>query len=346
MLEILRAQRARYPLMEPQDAVKFLYQRAFGPGHMVENRESALERLREEMRGVKKDPITPLFETLGAGLTRMNLASPEFPSLATAAGMFYASARMPMNECFEHELRVLSRAWPECAPFISAYRANGCPPPGHSETYRSAYHPAYRVVLARFQRMMEIFRQIDTLADRRRVLIAIDGRCGSGKSSLSQLIASVYGAMVLHMDDFFQSDAQKASGERAPVANIDGTRLKAALSSLAAGEPFEIRPYNCLTGEYLPPRRINPSHMAVVEGSYCLHPEIRLDYDLKIFLSVDPDTQKARLIRRNPDLINQFVTEWIPQEETYFRDFGIEEGCLMVDGRALDEPDEADGGCA
>ena len=340
MLDILRAHWARYPLMEPQDAVKILYQRAFGTGHMVDSREGALKRLREEMALVQKDPATPLFESIGADLTRMNLASPEFPALETAAGMFYASARMSRNQRFEKELDQLERLWPECAPFIAAYRANDCPPPGHSEMYREAYRPAYRVVLAKFQRLMDVFRAIDRHSDSSSVLVAIDGRCGSGKSSLSQLIASVYGAMVLHMDDFFQTEAQKAAGEHAAVANIDGARLRTALAPFAAGDPFEFRPYNCLTGEFLPPRQVKPARVRVVEGSYCLHPAIRLLYDVKIFMTVDPVTQRARVKARNPELYDRFVAEWIPQEEAYFSAHQISEGCLIADGRALDDLDD------
>jgi hypothetical protein len=78
----------------------------------------------------------------------------------------------------------------------------------------------------------------------------------------------------------------------------------------------------------------------VVEGSYCLHPALRLDYGLKIFLTVDPETQKARLKARNPELYDRFVAEWIPQEEAYFKTYGIEDGCLTVDGRALSEPED------
>jgi uridine kinase len=342
MHDILRAHRARYPLMEPQDAVKILYQRAFGTGHMVDSREGALKRLREEMALVQKDPARPLFEPIGADLTRMNLASPDFPTLEAAAGMFYASARMPRNQRFELELDELERVWPACAPFIAAYRANDCPPPGHSEIYRDAYRPAYRVVLAKFQRLIPVFRAIDALSDQRSILIAIDGRCGSGKSSLSQLISSACGAVVLHMDDFFQTERQKAAGERAPIANIDGARLMAALSPLSKGEPFEFSPYDCLMGEFLPPRVVHPRRMAVVEGSYCLHPSIRLDYDVKIFLTVDYETQLARIKVRNPDLYDRFVAEWIPNEEKYFKAFGIQQECLTADGRALSEPPEGE----
>ena len=38
---------------------------------------------------------------------------------------------------------------------------------------------------------------------KRRVIVAIDGNCGSGKTTLASIIDSVYGCNVFHMDDFF-----------------------------------------------------------------------------------------------------------------------------------------------
>lgn len=341
MQEMLRAHRARYPMMEPQDAVVLIHQRAFGSGPMTEGREAALENLLEELKGVARDANVPLFEPLGAGMARMNLASPDFPRPETAAGMFVASAKIPDREAFRRELDALIQVWPECAGYVTTYRAKGCPKPFHSAAYRAAHRPAYRVVSAKYQRFFEVFQKIDELREKPRLLVAIDGRCGSGKSSLSQLISSAYGSVVLHMDDFFQTEEQKAR-ERAPIANIDGARLLAALHPLSRGEPFEFRSYDCLTGEFLPPRFIRPGRIAVVEGSYCLHPSIRLDYDVKIFLTIDYETQLARIKVRNPDLYDRFVAEWIPNEEKYFKAFGIQEECLTADGRALCEPPEGE----
>jgi hypothetical protein len=346
MLETLRAHRARYPLMTPQDAVKLIYQRAFGPGHLIESREDALDALQEEARRTLKDAAAPLFEPIGGGLVRMHLASPDFPRLETAAGMFFTSASQRQGCDFQRELDALVEAWPECAPYVADYRSKGCLPVSHSDAFRAAYHPAYRVVLAKFQRLFEVFRRIDALlAQKPSVLVAIDGRCGSGKSSLAALIASVYGATALHMDDFFQTEAQKAAGEAPAVANIDGARLQSALVPLKEGIPFEIRPYNCLTGEFLPPCRLSPARVRVVEGSYCLHPSISLDYDLKLFVTVDAKTQRARIASRNPALYDRFVAEWIPNEEAYFSAFRVAESCLRVNGLALGEQDGDENAC-
>jgi pantothenate kinase-related protein Tda10 len=118
------------------------------------------------------------------------------------------------------------------------------------------------VVSAKYRRFFEVFRQIDALWKKPRLLVAIDGRCGSGKSSLSQLIASVYGAVVLHMDDFFQTERQKSAGERTPARQHRRRKASGGACADLQGEPFEFRPYDCLTGEFLPPRFIRPGRIA------------------------------------------------------------------------------------
>ena len=43
---VLKAHAARYPKMEPTDAVKLLYQNEFGGGHLIRDRESWMAYLR------------------------------------------------------------------------------------------------------------------------------------------------------------------------------------------------------------------------------------------------------------------------------------------------------------
>ena len=50
MLEdVLARHFAKYPLMEPQDAVKLIYQMEFGPEHLIRDEGKALSMLRQEM---------------------------------------------------------------------------------------------------------------------------------------------------------------------------------------------------------------------------------------------------------------------------------------------------------
>ena len=57
---------------------------------------------------------------------------------------------------------------------------------------------------------------------------------------------------------------------------------------------------------------------------------MQFDYDLRIFVDIDPDTQIARIAARNPDMIDNFRNRWIPMEEHYFSAFGIKEKADVI----------------
>ena len=158
MTEIFRAHFARYPQMTPQDAVKLMYQSAFGPGHLIRDEGYARSRLAEEL--AQTDPCDgELLEEIGGGYGRLHLGPARargitgeeiFARFSAAAG-----APCPGKEAFEAGLSLLEALTKqgeapfsagELADYLAAYRAEGCPMVSHSETYRAAYRPAYRVV--------------------------------------------------------------------------------------------------------------------------------------------------------------------------------------------------------
>ena len=72
-------------------------------------------------------------------------------------------------------------------------------------------------------------------------------------------------------------------------------------------------------------RNLLPAQLTIVEGAYALHPKLGTYYDLALFLSCPLETQLARVKARNPIKFEQFLTRWIPLEETYFKVFGIDD---------------------
>ena len=74
---ILRQHAKRYPLMQPTDAVKLIYQNEFGGGHLIRDEQACLNYLRREYDSVEKDPDMPLCEEIGNGISRVNLAALE-----------------------------------------------------------------------------------------------------------------------------------------------------------------------------------------------------------------------------------------------------------------------------
>lgn len=149
--KIALAHAARYPLMLPQDFGKLAYQSAFGPEHMVEDAPGTAAFILSEWQAVDGGgaPVNP--EPIGGGLCRFHMTrglySPE--NAAELARRFAQSARehTGTKEGLEARLRVLARlpidgmdAW------LSLWRERGCPPVRHSEAFRAAYRPHYRVL--------------------------------------------------------------------------------------------------------------------------------------------------------------------------------------------------------
>ena len=89
---ILIAHAKRYPLMQPTDAVKLIYQNEFGGGHLIRDEQACLNYLRREYVSVAKDPTVPLYEDIGNGIVRVNLAAVKPEDLEQLGKDFIRSA--------------------------------------------------------------------------------------------------------------------------------------------------------------------------------------------------------------------------------------------------------------
>ena len=156
---ILLAHAARYPLMEPKDAVKLLYQNEFGGGHLIRDVDSCLNYLRLEYESVTQSPDAPLMEDIGNGMFRIYLNALDRSGCTVdrlgADFIRSANAHRGSLESFLDKLEVLRQLTLEgrmpfsaetLETYLEAYRLAGYPMVSHSETYRKAYSPAYRII--------------------------------------------------------------------------------------------------------------------------------------------------------------------------------------------------------
>ena len=152
----------RYPQMQPQDAVKLIYQQEFGPGHLVKDEKKAMEYLRQEMAGVGEPmPGEALYESIGNGLCRLNLRPCKAKGipLEDILRLFAETANGMQGDKkkFITGIHVLQKlAEEDETPFepvlldiFLAKYPKSCPAVHHSDAYRLAYQPAYRVVSQR-----------------------------------------------------------------------------------------------------------------------------------------------------------------------------------------------------
>lgn len=164
------------------------------------------------------------------------------------------------------------------------------------------------------------------------LLVAIDGRCASGKTTLSAELQKRLGCQVVHMDDFFLQPFQRTEQRLSRAGeNLDHERLLSeVLLPVRRGESAQYRPFRCHVGTFDAPVSVSPDGVVLFEGSYSCHPSLEKFYDLKIFLTVSPDEQLRRLEIRNPERLDAFKTRWIPLEEKYFSHYNVESFCDIV----------------
>ena len=333
----------RYPMMEPCDAVKLIFQNEFGGEHLISEPSDTLERLRAEWASTPYDPDVPTVEDIGNGMVRVALAAmrPADGALQALSRDFFRSAQVHTGrrKAFLSKLdalralaeeKVFSFTRQELEAYLERYVGAGCGPLSHSAAYRAAYRPAYRVVRRSLSSVALYWELTRLLARGERSIVAIEGRCAAGKSSAADRLSRRLGVPVVHMDHFFLRPEQRTRERLArPGENVDHERfLKEVLEPLAAGDAVSYRPYSCRSGTLGKPIALRPSPVVLVEGSYSCHPALWDYYDRRVFLTVDRSEQLRRIEARDgPSQLPVFREKWIPLEERYFSAFQVEKRC-------------------
>lgn len=339
---LLKKRISEAPRMEPTDAVKLVYQSEFGCGHLLSAQEECAAAVRREMAQTTTRADMPPATAIGGGLCWLNLASPPVRALApqiisrmmrlTAERIHGSTAR------FETGLALLRRLADEggtpfsaqaLEAYLAAYREAGYPPVSHSERYREAYAPAYRVVLSDFAALLPVVTETEArLCRGGSALVVLDGDCGAGKTTLGNLLCGLYETKPIRMDDFFLPFEMRTPVRMAePGGNIHYERFEnELLASLASGGSFLYRRYDCRTGSYIA-RTWAGSAVTVIEGSYSQHPRFWEAYRrlgaLRVFVWVECGEQLRRLALRDPEKLARFENEWIPLEKSYFQAYDI-----------------------
>ncbi len=357
MREILLAHARRYPNMEPQDYMKLLYQSEFGPGHLVDAQDGkVLERLKEEFAQAAGEGYTPAqtVEDIGGGLCRFHLSptaltAEELPLVQTCFSLS-AHPRGSLEGLWQKVGQLAGLCWKgeiplkkeELSLYQALYSAQNCPAVSHSEAFRGHYTPHYRVLEADLALFFPAFSAIQAALEGTDgpIVVAVDGRCASGKTSFAKRCAQVFSdCSVFHMDDFFLP-FEKRTPERLaqPGGNVDYERaLEEVFLPLNEGRAVELRAFNCSDGSFLPPVTHPFRRLSIVEGSYSHHPELAKYSQVKIFLTCSPQTQLNRLaVRESPESLENFKNRWIPMEENYFTGLDIQgKSDLVVDTSTL-----------
>lgn len=334
-----------HPQAQLCDLFKFCYQSAFGGGHLLTDQDAAWQlfcREWDETAPSAQDAFTPL----GGGFARFAIGPAKALGLPKEAyfrifaqsaatlppdghARFDAAVRELCALCAED---VLPFAQAEAEDFYAGWLAAGSRPFSHSAEYRAAYAPAYRVVNADYAMLLPLLARVWPLREEGGTL-AIEGRCGSGKTSLAARLSQLLDAPIVHMDDFFVPFAERTPARyQEPGGNVDYARFASeVLPFLGSGRAFSYGAFSCRTGRIEQSIKIAASPLVIVEGVYAMHPRFGSPYDVTAFCDVLPESQRGRILRRDgEELLRAFQERWIPLEEAYFSAYHIRERCDFV----------------
>lgn len=185
-----------------------------------------------------------------------------------------------------------------------------------------------KTVLIKLEEMIS-----EVLRSKPSVIIAVDGRCASGKTSLAKALSAVLDCNVVHTDEFYLQPFQRTE-ERLNEAggNLDRERLfNEVIKPFNEGREVAYRPLVCSTMTFSDEIRLEHKSICIIEGSYSCHYELREYYDITVFLTTDKETQKERILHRNgEEKLEVFLSRWIPLEEKYFEAFDVEKRADLV----------------
>ncbi len=151
---------AAHPLMAADDFLKFAYQAAYGSEHAIVSPADARTYFHEEWRSTPKRQ-EPLYEDLGNGYVRVALGAWKREAYPPRVLFRLFLAAKPSENgavLAAHYLDLIGEAVASQASSLTAagwaearadYEAQGGGPVSHSDVYRRAYQPHYRVVLKR-----------------------------------------------------------------------------------------------------------------------------------------------------------------------------------------------------
>ena len=141
---------------------------------------------------------------------------------------------------------------------------------------------------------------------RKPFVIGISGDSGSGKDTLSNAIAALFGkhsVATLSGDDYHLWDRHKplwqVMTQLNPMAN-DLESFSRDLVSLSGGKAVHSRHYNHDTGKLTAGKLLASNDVIIGSGLHTLHlPILRDCIDLKIFLDIDEDLRRRLKIKRD-----------------------------------------------
>jgi uridine kinase len=156
-------------------------------------------------------------------------------------------------------------------------------------------------------------------------VVAIDGRSGSGKTSLAARLAAELGAPVVTLEDLYGGWDGLERGIDRLVSEV--------LEPLAAGLAARVPKYDWLAGTWAAPWVLEPPGVLIVEGVGAGARRAAAYASLLIWVEAAESVRKQRALDRDGQAFAPHWDRWAAQEDAVLdRERTAERADIVVDG--------------
>ncbi len=165
-------------------------------------------------------------------------------------------------------------------------------------------------------------------------VLALDGRSGVGKSTISKLLAKRLSALLILCDDFYTGGSDEHWNMMTPKekvdAGIDWKRLRRqVIEPLLAGKSAKWQTFNWETQDGLSDTFLSaePSQIIILDGIYSARPELGDIVDLSILLTFSDEALRQRRLdeREGEQRMQAWHNIWDEAEDYYFEHMKLSE---------------------
>ena len=138
-------------------------------------------------------------------------------------------------------------------------------------------------------------------------VVAVDGRSGSGKSSLATELRILLGAPVVSLEDFYGGWDGLEHGIDMLVSEV--------LEPLSAGRTARVPRYDWGRQTWLEPVTLDPPKVLIVEGVGAGAGRAAIYESMLVWLEAPPFVRRKRALERDGDVFAPHWEQWAAQED-------------------------------
>ncbi len=187
----------------------------------------------------------------------------------------------------------------------------------------------------------ELVQELSQLSQKQPVLIGIDGRPGSGKTTIAIMLEETLHAQIVYLDEFFipQEQWPKDTKPQFPFFYFRYQEFIDGVKALAAGKSFTYFPYDWQTNDQAAQASvIKAEGIIIIEA---LNGELAPLYDKRIWVASDQASEFAALAaRENEKNLDLWKNIYLPSVKLYCMQKPWQRADIIYLGRGIQSQEQ------